>query len=391
MKERQSLAYKMWACNLFLLALALGVALAGKARFDNYVVYRVVPTTQDQVDALRDIEDQPDGLNFWAGPTQPNGTVDVMVPPHKIADFEDMMNIINANYVVFIEDVQKLVDSERPSVEARSASFGWNDYYRIDQVMIISIKMLRVYSPRCAGIHAREWIAPATLTFIINQLLTSTNTAIRNVAENFDWYIVPSANPDGYEYSHTNDRMWRKTRSPSNILCRGADPNRNWGFQWNTGGSSSLACSDTFHGSSAFSEIETRTLSEYITTIASKLKVYVSIHSYMQMLLLPYGFTRTRVSNYNSLLDIGQKSIASLASRYGTQYSVGNVVDLLYVASGSSVDWVMGVHGISNAFIYELRDTGRNGFVLPASEIIPTGQETLDALITLVIESRKTF
>nr|CAD7401292.1 unnamed protein product [Timema poppensis] len=157
------------------------------------------------------------------------------------------------------------------------------------------------------------------------------------------------------------------------------------------GGSSSLACSDTFHGSSAFSEIETRTLSEYITTIASKLKVYVSIHSYMQMLLLPYGFTRTRVSNYNSLLDIGQKSIASLASRYGTQYSVGNVVDLLYVASGSSVDWVMGVHGISNAFIYELRDTGRNGFVLPASEIIPTGQETLDALITLVTESRKTF
>ncbi|CAG2066275.1 unnamed protein product, partial [Timema podura] len=123
----------MWACNLFLFAFALGVALAGKARFDNYVVYRVVPTTQDQVDSLRDIEDQPDGLNFWVGPTQPNRTVDVMVPPHKIADFEDMMNIINANYVVFIEDVQKLVDSERPSVEARSASFGWNDYYRIDQ------------------------------------------------------------------------------------------------------------------------------------------------------------------------------------------------------------------------------------------------------------------
>lgn len=28
-----------------------------------------------------------------------------------------------------------------------------------------------------------------------------------------DWYILPVLNPDGYEYSHEYDRMWRKTRS----------------------------------------------------------------------------------------------------------------------------------------------------------------------------------
>ena len=27
-----------------------------------------------------------------------------------------------------------------------------------------------------------------------------------------DWYVAPLLNPDGYEYSHTNDRMWRKNR-----------------------------------------------------------------------------------------------------------------------------------------------------------------------------------
>ena len=27
-----------------------------------------------------------------------------------------------------------------------------------------------------------------------------------------DWYVVPLVNPDGYEYSHTNDRLWRKNR-----------------------------------------------------------------------------------------------------------------------------------------------------------------------------------
>lgn len=28
-----------------------------------------------------------------------------------------------------------------------------------------------------------------------------------------DFYIMPVMNPDGYEHSHTHDRLWRKTRS----------------------------------------------------------------------------------------------------------------------------------------------------------------------------------
>ena len=38
--------------------------------------------------------------------------------------------------------------------------------------------------------------------------------------------------------------------------CMGVDPNRNWEYQWGTGGSSSNCCSDTFKGPSAASEIE---------------------------------------------------------------------------------------------------------------------------------------
>ena len=40
---------------------------------------------------------------------------------------------------------------------------------------------------------------------------------------------VPILNPDGYEYSWTDDRMWRKTRMPNpGSPCVGTDPNRNW-------------------------------------------------------------------------------------------------------------------------------------------------------------------
>lgn len=51
------------------------------------------------------------------------------------------------------------------------------------------------------GIHAREWISPATVTYILNQLLTSEDPQVKEIAEMYDWYVFPSVNPDGYEYT----------------------------------------------------------------------------------------------------------------------------------------------------------------------------------------------
>ena len=90
-------------------------------------------------------------------------------------------------------------------------------------------------------------------------------------------------NPDGYLYTQTDNRLWRKTRSPNGNNCFGTDANRNFGFHWGTGGhskspmvykkkihliysgSSSDPCSDTYMGSSAFSEIETANMRDWLT------------------------------------------------------------------------------------------------------------------------------
>ena len=48
-------------------------------------------------------------------------------------------------------------------------------------------------------------------------------------------------------------------------------------------------------------------------------------------------------------------------------------------ASGGSIDWSYDV-GIKYSFAFELRDTGRFGFILPANQIIPTATETWQAL-----------
>ena len=48
-------------------------------------------------------------------------------------------------------------------------------------------------------------------------------------------------------------------------------------------------------------------------------------------------------------------------------------------AAGASDDWYKGVLKARFAYTVELRDTGRHGFVLPADQIKPSGEELWEA------------
>lgn len=104
-----------------------------------------------------------------------------------------------------------------------------------------------------AGIHAKEWIGPATATFILNQLLTSSDSKVQYLARNFDWIIFPVFNPDGYKYTFDVDRFWRKNREPFGS-CFGVDLNRNFNVSWNSIAENIEGpCSNTHAGPYAFS------------------------------------------------------------------------------------------------------------------------------------------
>lgn len=64
-----------------------------------------------------------------------------------------------------------------------------------------------------SNIHAREWITSASATFLLNELLNSTEPAIVDLAENVDWVIVPVLNVDGFAYTHDRVNKINSTES----------------------------------------------------------------------------------------------------------------------------------------------------------------------------------
>ena len=56
-----------------------------------------------------------------------------------------------------------------------------------------------------------EWIGPAAITWMMHELIEN-DAEHSDLTENLDWFFLPVVNPDGYAYTQSNDRMWRKTR-----------------------------------------------------------------------------------------------------------------------------------------------------------------------------------
>ncbi|KAL3089768.1 hypothetical protein niasHT_020210 [Heterodera trifolii] len=264
------------------------------------------------------------------------------------------------------------------------------------------------------GIHAREWISPAAVLYMIDQLVTGYDSqpAIRQFVDHLDWFIVPMLNPDGYEYSRSSAdpevRLWRKNRSPVQCTqistglfsppqtqcCQGVDLNRNFDWFFGQVGSSSDPCSEIYSGNFAFSEPETRSVRDFISQQRGRVKTFLTFHSYSQILMYPFGHAlRTYPQDVGELSDVALRAAQALQSTYGTKYTVGTGADTLYPASGGSEDWAKGRMGAKFSFLFELRpeDSVYDGFLLPESQIHPTARETWEAVKVIAASTLKMF
>ncbi|KAG9509973.1 Notchless protein-like 1, partial [Fragariocoptes setiger] len=266
------------------------------------------------------------------------------------------------------------------------------------------------------GHHAREWVSISTAMYLIERLLLAAanetfasaididmkftaamrlavgarhgddRLEMRAMLEKFDFIIVPCANPDGYEYTHTRDRLWRKNRAPVGTRCRGTDLNRNYPFQWNTGGSSGYPCSETYRGARAASEPETQTIMQLMWNIHDRLRAYISLHAYSQVILMPWGYTQQLPVDYEQCERVARAMAQAVSKFSGTRYDFGSAANYMYVASGGSDDYVKGHLNVPYSYTIELPDKGQYGFMLPTKQIIPVAEEIVTAVKALGAE-----
>jgi hypothetical protein len=149
------------------------------------------------------------------------------------------------------------------------------------------------------GMHAREWVPPIAALEFASQILHNYEPGssdpqvmdVNRLVDEADLLIVPVCNPDGVNYSHHDDAMWRKNRRPNPIDpsadCQGVDLNRNFSVYWGGAGSSGLACDyEVYRGPTSFSEPETRCV-RWLAEQYPNVRVAVDCHSYGEKIYRP--------------------------------------------------------------------------------------------------------
>lgn len=228
------------------------------------------------------------------------------------------------------------------------------------------------------GHHAREHLSVELPLFYAEYFLSEYNKGnprIVSLMNGRDIHIIPAVNPDGLEYdiANGNYKLWRKNRARNSDGTYGVDLNRNYGYQWGTGGSSGNTGSETYKGPQAFSEPETKAIKSYIEN-HQNITTLLTFHTFSELILYPWGhkYSGIDVTRDQQVHKVMAEKMAEWNNYRPLQASA------LYQASGDTTDWAYGEHKIIS-FTFELDPTnsgwgGSDGFY-PGAGVIPAVQQ----------------
>ncbi|CAG0904591.1 unnamed protein product, partial [Darwinula stevensoni] len=407
--------------------------------YEGHSLLRATPEDPDQLGFLRDFRASRPTMDFWTEPSAVGRPVDIRAAPDEKFPVEEELRRNGLHVRTIISDIQSLIDEEEWTSSA-TGRMAWDDYQDLatiyewvdslalqhpETVTVESIgttfqgrevKMARfnrrsglnktaafvdasqlIQSPviasrsakdapradavsgwtfacltstvrlllACADIHAREWITSATLTYVMNEIL-----AMPEVLDLYDLHFVPVFNPDGFVYTHTTVRS---ACNPHKVMML-------------EGGSSNDSCSETYHGPYAFSESETQAVAQYLESMMDEVdwKLYLTIHSYGQVILIPWGWTDVPPDNYDDLMEVSLATIEAIEEVNGTIFEISELGSPGQELTGNTMDWAKGEVGIPFALSFELRDNGETGFLLPPEQIRPSGEEILAGFLAML-------
>ena len=348
----------------------------GYFSYRGYQVLSITPNSKEQVNWLVNMRENRGNTecnnDWWTEPRKPGIPVDVSISPDCVERMEKMLKIAAMKYDVSIADLGNLIDEERSyrsMVLSYETEGDWNPniYHTIEEIEE-RIKWLENMYPdilsRCTlgttyegrkiealvlrkdssltrpviwidcGVHAREHITIPVCLRALDKLLESFKfiDPNENLLAMYDFFILPIANPDGYVYTWDHDRYWRGNRRPHNCGY-GVDPNRNFPIKFDKGCSDPCLCYQTYHGSHAFSEAESKAIKRGVDIIRyeygeGRIAAFVSIHAFSQIWLSPYGYTREQTKDYSDHMRVMRTSVEALTAVNGTTYTYGPISEV---------------------------------------------------------------
>ena len=213
--------------------------------------------------------------------------------------------------------------------------------------------------------HAREWVTPITCLQTAELLLRNyaTDARTKELIDNLDIFILPSANPDGSHYSRYDFSSMRKNMvrycpvtatsgMPTNRTAWGVDLNRNSGEYSRLDGyfgASSDCLNELYSGPSEYSEAESKNLNWVVDTF-SNVKFANNVHTYGGYFMWAPGsyIGAGRVSAppanhgveayFFAAADTVLQRIADVRGSQVLPGRTGPIADVLYSAAGNGAD-----------------------------------------------------
>ena len=232
-----------------------------------------------------------------------------------------------------------------------------------------------------AMIHCREPESMQHMIFYIYWLLENygIDPIATYILENRELYFTPVLNPDGYVYNETTNPngggMWRKNRR-NNGTSYGIDLNRNYGIRqyWNSSnnGSSTTPSSDTYRGTSPFSEPETMAAMNFVNS--RNFNAVMGSHTYGNYIIKPWAWQDPTPTPDDAKFN---EYLADMSATNG--YTTGTPTQTVgYAVRGSADDWYYNdsVHS-PHRIIAVTPETGTTGFWPTQAEIIPLAEGML--------------
>jgi hypothetical protein len=192
----------------------------------------------------------------------------------------------------------------------------------------------------------------------------------KKLLQSTELWFVPVMNPDGYEYTFTDERLWRKNLRDNNgdgitQVGDGVDPNRNFPAHWgyDNEGSSDIPSSETYRGPSPASEPETQAAIRLFDL--AKAEFLVNYHSNGEWLLYNDGW---QIGTPTADDPIYHALSGNLDEAAIEGYHPGLSSDVLYVTNGETDGYVQEANG-TLAWTPELSPGCPGcGFVFPDDE-----------------------